>query len=242
MGNNQSTAMRAQLAQAQRRIETLQAEKKVIETKQQAERANPSPFVVKAVRFLQSGVQFETPQPVSLTISYMGDQLSQPLELISEASKRGVTLTESHVDRSTPSGKVIYHVYSGLTDLNAKVAARPGYGTRQNDFYKKQTFVTKYNGGTPSHMTKDDVHWILNHLQTTTQQSRSIGAQLQERMAQLTGRSGVHQSYIESSHNDNVYSIQANIPRPPAGQSTIQYRQPSLYPPDQIHFQQVSNR
>lgn len=259
MGNNQSNAMRAQLAQAQRQIQSLQAQtkaadatrRKVVLDQKEAlakEQAVPERMSVNSARFSQAGTTIEQPVPVQLTLAYESGTLSKPLQLVQESSKRGLELTEKRQSRTLGNGtKVAYRLYHGLTDPTSQAPGRPGYGVQRHTFHKDLIFVVRVeNTGdrtVPQSMTEEDVKWVWNYLRS--HQPNSGAVNLRDQMAQQMGRPGVPMPYVEGSapvRGMDPYSLNTQIPSRNQPTETIQFRPPSAFPSDQIHFQQVDNR
>ena len=255
MGNNQSRAIRVQLKQAQLQIQALQAQNKaarlkVAKVQKEAlvqERAQPEQFVVNSARFSQVGSSVDQPSPVKLTLTNTDGILSKPLQLLEEASKRGLTLTEEHQTRTLPDGtQTTYHFYHGLTDPNSQVPQRPGYGVQRHTFNTNLVFVIRIDGehdqGLPQCMTEDDVKWAWSYLKDHRQNPGAIGLDLRERMAQQMGRPGVPMPFVESAASTDAYSLSVHLPPRDRPSETIQFRPPSAFSADQIHFQQVDSR
>lgn len=257
MGNNQSTVMRvhAQLAQAQRQIQSLQTQNKAARSKaitdqketlaKAKEQAQPDRMVVNSVRFSQDGSTIEQPSPVKLTLSAEKGILSKPLQLVEESHNRNLTLTEKRTTRTLPDGTNIYYrFYYGLTDPN-NAAKRIGYGVQRHTFKKNLIFVIRVDTTVPQSMTEDDVKWVWNHLRQQKEGSGAAGMDLRNRMAQQMGRPGMPMPFIEGSvplSASDPYSINVQLPNRDQPAETIQFRPPSAFPSDQIHFQQIDNR
>lgn len=255
MGNTQSQAMRAQLTQAQRTINALKQEKAKAEAARlkavQAQKQNslPSQVKVNCARFSQTPSSIDEPSPVQLTLTWTDNVLNTPQELLRESSARGLALSQKRLTQQFENRSNTYVVYSGLTDPDAPITTRPGYGSQRHTFHKNLLFVVKTTRqgerDVPQPMAESDVQWVWTKLRAQIQgHTRPTGSDLRKQMEQRIGRPGVHIPYIDqgATAGADPYSIQAQLPNRPAPSSAIQFRPASLYKEEDIHYQQVEHR
>jgi len=259
MGNQQTTAMRNELAQTRRQLQSLRAQNKVMEAERTKEAAarkvalekakQTKPLSVRAARYVRAGATVEQPAPIPLTLNRLEDgNVSVPVQLQKEAEKRNLKLDVTQVQTQGADGQpVVYRMYHGLTVPSDSANMRQGFGAQRIQFHKDLIFAikldTRQDRANVLPMEEADVKWVWQHLNGQQPQSGAIGGDLRNRMAQSMGRPGVPMPFIDNGPNvPDPYSIRAQLPAPSQSSETIQFRPPSAFPSEQIHFQQIQNR
>lgn len=250
MGNTQATnVLRAQLTQTQRQLKVLETKhqqllgdnvqrQKDTETARQA----AAPVKVTCARFAQTGATQGAPGSVQLTVP--PNIKAPPLELAREAATRQLDLKAARVvrppDQHTQAPR-LYMIYRGLTQPSNQ-GQRPNFGAQRHSYDTQLIFVTRHDGAAPTPMTQDDVQWIGQHL-ASQQPARSgaVGMELRNQTAQRMGRPGMPMPFDDTAYNQDPHTLHRLMPRSGAGDA-VQYRPPSSFAADQIHFQQVQNR